>query len=156
MILWSRPLGPVKEPFALVDREIVDAGVTLAHQAVFVELPVLVAIRPGPLAGIVVPFIGETNGNPVVAMGLLAITAVFQLFDTTQAVAAGILRGMKDTRVPMLYAMAGYWVVGIPTAVVLGLGTDFAGNGIWWGMTAGLAATTALMTGRVVRRLRRD
>ena len=89
-------------------------------------------------------------------MGLLAITAVFQLFDTTQAVAAGILRGMKDTRVPMLYAMAGYWVVGIPTAVVLGLGTGFAGNGIWWGMTAGLAATTALMTGRVVRRLRRD
>ncbi len=89
-----------------------------------------------------------------IAMGLLAITAVFQVFDTTQAVAAGILRGMKDTRTPMVYAMVGYWIVGIPVATWLGLFTDLEGNGIWWGMTAGLAATTLLMTGRVVRRMR--
>jgi len=90
-----------------------------------------------------------------IAMGLLAITAIFQVFDTTQAVAAGILRGMKDTRIPMVYAMVGYWIVGIPIATYLGLFTDLEGNGIWWGMTAGLAATTLLMTGRVVRRMRR-
>ena len=50
----------------------------------------------------------------------------------------------------------GYWAVGIPVAAVLGLATDLAGNGIWWGMTAGLAATTVLMTGRVLRRLKRS
>lgn len=51
-----------------------------------------------------------------IAMGLLAITAIFQVFDTTQAVATGILRGMKDTRTPMVYAMVGYWIIGIPIA----------------------------------------
>ena len=88
-----------------------------------------------------------------IAMSLLAITAVFQIFDTTQAVSAGILRGLKDTRLPMVYAMIGYWAVGIPVATWLGLFTDLRGNGIWWGMTAGLAATTLLMTGRVIRRM---
>ncbi len=91
-----------------------------------------------------------------IAMGLLAITAIFQIFDTTQAVAAGILRGLKDTRTPLLYAVIGYWVIGIPVATWLGLFTDLEGNGIWWGMTAGLAATTLLMTGRVIRRMRNN
>jgi len=89
------------------------------------------------------------------AMGMLAITAAFQIFDTTQAVAAGILRGRKDTRLPMVYALIGYWIVGLPAAVALGLGLDWGGEGIWWGMTAGLAATALLMTGRVVRQMRR-
>jgi len=91
-----------------------------------------------------------------IAMGLLTITAIFQMFDTTQAITGGILRGLKDTRTPMFYAMVGYWAVGIPVGAVLGLFTDMAGNGIWWGMTAGLAVTSALMMGRVVRRLQRN
>lgn len=88
-----------------------------------------------------------------IALGLLAITALFQVFDTAQAIATGVLRGLKDTRVPMIYAVTGYWGVGLPVALLLAFPAGLGGEGIWWGMTAGLAAAGALLVGRVVRRV---
>src|SRR5712692_9411381 len=54
---------------ALRDRQIVDAGDTPAHQAVLAELPILVAVTAEPAAAIVVPLIGEANGDPIVPVG---------------------------------------------------------------------------------------
>src|SRR5580698_4951576 len=54
---------PVILTFRLLDREIIDARVAVMHHTIFVELPVLVSVRPKPIAGIIVPFIGETNSN---------------------------------------------------------------------------------------------
>ena len=88
-----------------------------------------------------------------IALGLLAITAIFQMFDTTQAIASGVLRGLKDTRVPMVYAVIGYWGIGLPAAILLAFTADLGGDGIWWGMTVGLAAASVLLVTRVVRRL---
>jgi Na+-driven multidrug efflux pump len=57
-----------------------------------------------------------------------SIAALFQLFDSAQAVGAGLLRGLKDTRVPMLLAIVSYWVVGFPLAYILGFVFDGAAS----------------------------
>lgn len=82
------------------------------------------------------------------AVAYLGIAALFQVFDGMQAVAAGILRGYKDTRVPMLLAGFGYWPVGMGAAVLLAFGLDWGGLGLWYGLLAGLAATGAMLMGR--------
>ncbi|MBW6522540.1 MATE family efflux transporter [Sphingomonas sp. RHCKR47] len=82
------------------------------------------------------------------ALRYLAVAAVFQLVDGAQAVAAGALRGVQDTRVPMLVALFGYWVVGFGTAAVLGFATPLAGTGIWIGLAAGLLVVSVLLLWR--------
>jgi MATE family multidrug resistance protein len=82
------------------------------------------------------------------AASYLAIAAIFQIVDATQAVGAGALRGLKDTRWPMIIAAFGYWAVGFPTAAFLGLWAGWRGEGIWLGLALGLAVTAALMVGR--------
>ena len=84
----------------------------------------------------------------VLAVQFLLIAAVFQLADGAQAVAAGVLRGLQDTRVPMLIALFGYWVVGFGTAVLLSFGLGWGGVGIWWGLLAGLLAVAVLLLWR--------
>ncbi len=86
------------------------------------------------------------------AIQYLAIAALFQLFDGAQAVAAGVLRGVQDTRVPMLIAFAGYWAIGFVTSVVLGFWTPLGGIGIWIGLAFGLLAVAVLLVDRWRRR----
>jgi len=82
----------------------------------------------------------------------LVIAAMFQLVDGAQAVAAGVLRGLQDTRIPMLIALVGYWGVGFCTALFLGFRTPLEGVGIWLGLAAGLAAVSAMLLWRWHRR----
>jgi MATE family multidrug resistance protein len=82
------------------------------------------------------------------AARFLAVAAVFQLVDGAQAVAAGMLRGLQDTRVPMLIALVGYWIVGFGTSVALGFRTPLGGVGVWWGLAIGLAVVAVLLVGR--------
>lgn len=88
------------------------------------------------------------------AIDYLAIAALFQLVDGAQAVAAGILRGLQDARVPMLIAAFGYWVVGFGTAILLGFALGWQGVGIWLGLAAGLLAVAALLLWRWSARAR--
>lgn len=83
-----------------------------------------------------------------VATGFLVVAAAFQLFDGLQVVAAGALRGLKDTRVPMWIAIFAYWVPGFGLAAGLGLGTRLAGTGIWIGLAVGLVVASALLLAR--------
>src|SRR3984893_1108890 len=69
MTVGTAAQRPVVFAIALFDREIVDAGDAQAHQAVLVELPVLVAVAAEPVAAVVVPFIGKSDGNAIVAEG---------------------------------------------------------------------------------------
>jgi len=82
------------------------------------------------------------------AVRFLAVAAIFQLVDGAQAVAAGVLRGLQDTRVPMLVALFGYWVVGFGTAILLGFRTSWGGVGIWTGLAVGLLVVSALLLWR--------
>lgn len=88
------------------------------------------------------------------AVSLLSIAAVFQLFDGVQAAAAGALRGLKDTRVPMLIGAVSYWAVGLSAGAGLGLAAGWGARGLWWGLTLGLAVASVLLTVRF-RRLTR-
>lgn len=83
----------------------------------------------------------------ILAIGvlLLAVAALFQLVDGAQVVCLGLLRGLHDTRVPMIYAAISYWGVGIPTSYVLGFVLGWNGVGIWLGLVVGLAFAATLL-----------
>ncbi len=86
------------------------------------------------------------------AVGFLAFAGLFQIVDGAQAVSGGMLRGLHDTKVPMIYALIGYWGVGLPLGVALAFPGGLDGNGIWIGLSAGLAVVAALLLGRWLRR----
>ncbi len=86
------------------------------------------------------------------ATGFLFMAAVFQFSDGLQAVAAGALRGLQDTRVPMAIALAGYWLGGFATAYVLGFHTRLAGLGVWIGLAVGLTIAAVLLLARWIGR----
>lgn len=81
-----------------------------------------------------------TTDASVIAIGviLLRLAAVFQLFDALQGVATGVLRGMGDTRTPMLWNLAGHWFVGLPLGYVLAFRGNWGVAGLWVGLCTGL------------------
>jgi MATE family multidrug resistance protein len=85
---------------------------------------------------------------------LLGFAAVFQFSDGTQVVANGALRGLPDTRMPMLLVLLSYWAVGMPTAIWLAFSWRLGPAGIWIGLTAGLSVAALLLTGRFLRATR--
>jgi MATE family multidrug resistance protein len=88
------------------------------------------------------------------AVSFLAVAAAFQIVDGAQVVGAGMLRGLHDTRVPMLFALFGYWVVGIGVGIWLAFYRGWQGVGIWTGLATGLGVVAVLMLLRWTRRRR--
>lgn len=88
------------------------------------------------------------------ALRYLWIAAAFQLVDGVQAVAAGSLRGLQDTRIPMWIAIFAYWVPGVGVALTLGFATPLEGTGIWIGLATGLGVAAILLLRRWMRRER--
>ncbi len=86
------------------------------------------------------------------AISYMTMAAAFQLFDGVQAVAAGSLRGLQDTRVPMAIAIFSYWVPGYGTAIWLGFFTPLQGFGVWVGLAIGLVFAAGLLTWRWSKR----
>ena len=83
-----------------------------------------------------------------VGVGLLAMAALFQLVDGAQAVALGLLRGVQDTKVPMILAGISYWLVGIPVSYLLGFTMGLNGIGVWLGLVVGLGVAALLLNAR--------
>lgn len=79
------------------------------------------------------------------ALDYLVVAAAFQLFDGAQAVLQGNLRGIQDTRTPMIIAVGGYWIAGFGTAVTLGFWTPLSGTGVWIGLAVGLVVVAAML-----------
>jgi multidrug resistance protein, MATE family len=81
-----------------------------------------------------------TRDPAVVGIGvsLLFVAALFQLFDGVQAVSTGTLRGLGDTRTPMLWNLAGHWFIGLPLGYTLCFVLGFGVIGLWWGLSTGL------------------
>ena len=88
------------------------------------------------------------------AVGLLVLVGVMQIFDAPCAAAAGTLRGLRETRQPMIYTLGGYWGVGVPSGLWLALHTPFGVTGVWIGLVLGAAVTSALMFARIGRHWR--
>ena len=89
-----------------------------------------------------------------VAASLIPLAGVFQIFDGIQVVAIGILRGVADTRTPMLINVLGFWLIGLPVIIWLGLGTPAGPRGLWWGLVLGLAIVAVALLLRVRSRLK--
>ena len=113
---------------------------------------VLFMTVPAPLARIFTPDVRVL----AVAMQLIPIAGVFQVFDGIQAVAAGILRGIGDTRAPLIVNLFGFWLLGVPVSVYLGFFTGARAAGLWWGFVAGLGAVAIFLLLRIRVRMRRE
>lgn len=104
-------------------------------------------LRPEALIQFFIDFNAPENRAVIItATQFLFFAALFQLADGAQAVAAGMLRGLYDTRTPMLLALLGYWVLGVPIGALLAFGLDLEGRGIWIGFVAGLSVVAVLLT----------
>lgn len=90
----------------------------------------------------------------VVAVALLPLAGIFQVFDGIQAVSIGILRGVGDTRGPFLINILGFWCAGIPLSLLLGFGVGLGPVGLWWGLVVGLGIVAVILLLRVRARLR--
>lgn len=86
------------------------------------------------------------------AVSFLAIAAIFQIVDGAQVVGAGMLRGLHDTTVPMIFAMMGYWFIGIGVGAGLAFWQGWEGVGIWAGLASGLGIVAVLMLARWMMR----
>ena len=95
------------------------------------------------------------NANALrLAATFLVVAGFFQIVDGAQVVAAHALRGLSDTKIPMLVAIVGYWLVGLPVAYVFGFVLEWRGVGIWTGLAAGLAFVAAILVARFAMRER--
>ncbi|QNP39622.1 MATE family efflux transporter [Lysobacter solisilvae (ex Woo and Kim 2020)] len=89
------------------------------------------------------------------AASLLLYAAAFQFPDGVQVLSAGALRGLGDTRVPMLLAALAYWGIGMPVGAGLGLGLGWGPRGMWVGLIFGLSMAAVLLCGRFWRSSRK-
>src|SRR4029450_477381 len=80
-----------------------------------------------------------------IGVGLLLVAAVFQLFDGVQAVTTGALRGLGDTRTPMIVNFIGHWIIGLPLAYALCFKYGRGAQGLWVGLAAGLIVTGGML-----------
>jgi MATE family multidrug resistance protein len=97
------------------------------------------------------------SGDPrVIALAaqLLILAGIFQFSDGIQVVSNGALRGLKDTRMPMLITAFAYWGVGMPIGAWLAFGAGHGVRGMWMGLIAGLTAAAVLLLARWVAQTR--
>jgi multidrug resistance protein, MATE family len=95
------------------------------------------------------PYIFNQDAEVVaIAATLLLFAALFQLSDATQAIGVGILRGVKDVRIPTLFVAIAYWVVGLPIGLALGIFFKMEAIGIWIGFVTGLTLSSLLLNYR--------
>jgi MATE family multidrug resistance protein len=85
------------------------------------------------------------------AAQLLVLAGLFQFSDGLQVSASGALRGLKDTRVPMLITTFAYWAVGMPVGWWLAFRAGLGARGMWMGLIAGLSMAAVLLTTRFWR-----
>jgi len=159
-LTYMVPLGVSASAAVLVGQEVGRGNPAGARRAAGSALVVgtsfmaamgsVMLLAPGLLAS-------AYTGAPAVlsvAAALIPLAGVFQIFDGIQVVAGGILRGLGDTRSPMIINAIGFWLVGIPSGLFLGLHAGLGAPGLWWGLVCGLASVAVILLGRVRRRFR--
>src|SRR6266446_2483476 len=132
-------------PLGIAQAATVPVGV--AYMAI---MAVVLVAAPRTIAKIYVDIDAPANrGLGEIALDLLAIAAVFQIFDGVQAIAVGALRGYRDTAIPLLLAVIGYWGVGFAGGWLLAFPAGYGAIGLWTGLAVGLAAVALMLTLRL-------
>jgi MATE family multidrug resistance protein len=120
----------------------VAAGVAMAMGASVMSLAALVFVS---LRGWL-PLLYTPEPQVIAAAAaILPIAAAFQIFDGTQAVGCGVLRGMGRTLPAAAFNVLGYWILGLPVGIWLCLGRGWGLAGIWWGLVLGLGVVATLL-----------
>jgi len=119
----------------------VGAGFMLCTGGLFI-------FAPAPFAGL------YTSDALVLALAalLLPLAGVFAVFDGLQVVAIGLLRGLGETRVPLIVNVIGFWCIGMPVSLWLGFGLGYGAVGLWWGLVVGLVIVAVFLIVRVRQR----
>lgn len=114
-------------------------------------MAIVLLVAPGLIARV------YTNdaGVIAIAMVLIPLAGFFQVFDGLQVICGGILRGLGDTHSPLIANILGFWVLGLPLGVWLGMRSGYGPAGLWWGLVAGLATVGVGLLVRVQIRMRR-
>ncbi|MDQ3301119.1 MAG: MATE family efflux transporter [Myxococcota bacterium] len=107
-------------------------------------------IAPAMLASIFT----DDDAIVIATVPLLQIAALFQLSDGAQAIAAGALRGLGDTRATFVGNLIGHYAIGLPIALGLAFGAGMGAPGLWWGLSAGLTVTALYLSARFLRATR--
>lgn len=129
------------------------AGAGLFAATLFMSFTAaLFLVVPGPLSRL---FSDDATVVAAAAL-LLPIAGVFQVFDGLQVAAAGALRGVGDTRVPMLLNLVGFWFIGLPVCGLMGFVLGWGPQGIWWGLALGIGVVATMLLERVRRRFGRE
>lgn len=132
-------------------RAVAATGMVLSMGFALIAVTILLTL-PAQIIGL---FLDEaqTDTGAIVIFGtlLLALAALFQVFDAAQVMALGMLRGVQDTKAPMWIAAISYWLIGIPSSYVLAFPLGLGGAGLWLGLTVGLAVAAALLLARFWR-----
>jgi multidrug resistance protein, MATE family len=104
---------------------------------------------PGPLVSLFLDVADEKAPAVIAAaVPMIYVAAAFQIVDGIQAVSAGNLRGLKDTRVPMIIAVISYWALGMPAAYALAFPLGLGAVGVWIGLAVGLSLAAIFLTAR--------
>lgn len=122
-------------------------GGTLMGAAVSAAVTVVFLVYGRAIASC---FIGDREVVGAASL-LLAVAAVFQIFDGAQVINSAALRGLTDVKVPAAITFVAYWVIALPLGYLLGVRGSFGPSGIWVGLAAGLAAAALMLGGRFVR-----
>ena len=115
-----------------------------AMVAAVVALAAIVFLAVPELA--LMPFISDSSASSMaLASGLLAIGALTEFVDTAQNIAIGALRGIGDTTSGLKASLIGYWIIGLPAALIFAFLLNLGAYGVWWGLSLGLAASAAML-----------
>ncbi|MDQ0454556.1 MATE family efflux transporter [Rhizobium paknamense] len=131
--------------------DLVRAAVSVTALAVLIALAgaTLFIVASDELSGL---FLDRSRADAAAVLDyagpLVVIAGIFQLVDGLQAIGAGLLRGLKDARVPMILALISYWPIGFLLAWVMGFPLGLGGVGVWYGFLIGLTSAAALLLGR--------
>lgn len=125
-------------------------GVGIGLSAGFMSIMgLLFWLFPEPIVALYLDLNNPAN-REVVELGkrFLQVAALFQIVDGVQVCAAGALRGLKDTRIPMLVGILAYWGIGLTCGYLLGIQLGWGGIGLWWGLAIGLAIAAVILSWR--------
>lgn len=96
-------------------------------------------------------FFTENHSVASLAGSLLLLAAVFQISDSTQAISAGLLRGIKDVKAPTVFVAIAYWIVGIPCGYFMAIHLKMGAAGIWLGFIIGLTLSSVFLSSRFLK-----
>ncbi|MCF4165800.1 MATE family efflux transporter [Zavarzinia compransoris] len=118
------------------------------------SMAIVMVVWRSEIAGLFLPDVTSPENREVVAIaaGFLILAGVFQVLDAAQVVTVNLLRGLRDARVPMLYALLCYWVLGLGLSWLLAFPLGLGGMGIWWSFVAALAVFASLLVHRFAHR----